>query len=87
MTVSTGTLSVYVWKNGAYVKYYEATGVPITDSVTVGNETFTRDGRVYIQSHWGSGVVFTSASFVLYSNTPIIAIFLCEIFVSFVPLW
>jgi hypothetical protein len=49
-----GTLSVYVWKDDSYIKYYEAADVPITGG--------DRDGRVYIQSHWGSGVTFSDIS-------------------------
>jgi len=56
VTNGIGTLSVYIKENGTYppTPYYKATNVPIT-----GNGL---DGRVYIQSHWGSGVTFSDVT-------------------------
>ncbi|MDR0522385.1 MAG: pentapeptide repeat-containing protein, partial [Planctomycetaceae bacterium] len=43
---TTGTLTVYLIVQGSEVLYYQENGVSIAD------------GRIYIQSHWGSGVKF-----------------------------
>jgi hypothetical protein len=57
-----GTLTVNRWNNNTFdEKYYEATNVPITGDIPKPDkpgQTTTLDGRIYLQTHWGSGVTF-----------------------------
>ncbi|MDR1479550.1 MAG: hypothetical protein LBJ00_11480, partial [Planctomycetaceae bacterium] len=46
-----GTLEVYAKINGQWLKYYDETGVEISNGGSL-------DGHIYIQTHWGSGVKF-----------------------------
>ena len=64
-----GTLTVHRYTgNGHFAPYYVKSSVPITGTYEKKNpdnstDTVTRDGRVYIQSHWGSGVTFDILTF------------------------
>ncbi|MDR1480607.1 MAG: hypothetical protein LBJ00_16890 [Planctomycetaceae bacterium] len=50
-----GTLEVYAKINGQWLKYYDESGVEISNGGSL-------DGRIYIQTHWGSGVKFKEIS-------------------------
>jgi hypothetical protein len=50
-----GTLIVRKKIGGQWKEYYAEKHVPLSGNVS---DTLTLDGRIYIQSHWGSGVTF-----------------------------
>jgi hypothetical protein len=57
-----GTLSVYYWDStiDSYALYYQATDAAIMGTVGVNTAL---DGKIYLQSHWGSGVKFSNINF------------------------
>jgi hypothetical protein len=62
--LETGKLEVYLnfeteesKPNKVWKKYYSKNGVKITGSTSATNPV-TLDGHIYIQTHWGSGVMF-----------------------------
>ncbi|MDR1480752.1 MAG: hypothetical protein LBJ00_17645 [Planctomycetaceae bacterium] len=58
-----GTLEVYAKIIGQWLKYYDESGVEISNGGSL-------DGRIYIQTHWGSGVKFKEISIGQWSSPP-----------------
>ncbi|MDR1480756.1 MAG: LamG domain-containing protein [Planctomycetaceae bacterium] len=63
-----GHLRVYMILSGIRTLYYEKTEVTILNAVP--EETKKLDGRIYIQTHWGSGVEFENIQIGPYTPPP-----------------